>query len=360
MYTTWHCFVHKCAFSGNSKFTKLGILDLLTVTCIGAGAIIMLLAVLKTSKLRALVSSTNAYRWTWLMRLMVIFLLGYLVCIVLIVFGYDEPLLLLIGLVFLLGACFVYLVVFSAKRDVEQINESNALLAKTNEELKKTNLELDQFAYRTSHDLKAPITSLKGLIHVAALSDSPDEVAEIHKMMKDRLISLEYLIRDILDLSKNSRTDVQAVSVNIQVAIEQLVNNHAQGSTDKVQLTITGDKNLNVKIDLTRFRMVMSNLISNAKQYADHNKPNPFVKIDYWAEKGSVFVCVKDNGKGIEKEYLTKIFDMFFRVEENSQGSGLGLYIVKETTEKMGGTIDVISEKGAGSEFIVSFPTEAK
>jgi signal transduction histidine kinase len=338
----------------------LGILDLLTVSCIGAGAAIMLFAVLKTSKLRALVSSANAYRWTWLMRLMVIFLLGYIVSITLIVFGYDEPLLLLIGLVFLLGACFVYLVVFSAKSDVEEINNSNALLAKTNEELKKTNLELDQFAYRTSHDLKAPITSLKGLIHVAALSNSHEEITEIHKMMKERLVSLEYLIRDILDLSKNSRTDLQAVSANIQVAIEQLVNNHTQGANEKVQLIITGDRNLNVKIDITRFRMVMSNLISNAKQYADLSKPKSIVTIDYWAEKGSVFVCVKDNGKGIEKEYLKKIFDMFFRVEENSQGSGLGLYIVKETTEKMGGTIDVISEKGVGSEFIVSFPTEAK
>jgi signal transduction histidine kinase len=335
----------------------LGIFDALTVACIGVGAMIMFLAVLKTSKLRALVMSVNVKRWTWLTRFMVVFLLGYLVSIALIVFGYDEPLLLLIGLVFLLGACFVYLVVFSAKSDMEKINDSNALLAKTNEELKKINLELDQFAYRTSHDLKAPITSLKGLIHVASLSESHEEVAEIHKMMKERLVSLEYLIRDILDLSKNSRTDVQAVPVNIHETVEQLVKNHAQGNNDKVELTITGDQNLNVKIDATRFKMVMSNLITNSKQYADLRKQNPYVKIDYWAEKGSLFVCVKDNGKGIEKVYLKKIFDMFFRVEENSQGSGLGLYIVKETTQKMGGTIDVISEKGVGSEFIVSFPT---
>jgi signal transduction histidine kinase len=344
-----------------SRITQnVGIFDALTVACIGAGAIIMFLAVLKTSKLRKLVHSVSRKRWIWLERFMVIFLVGYIVSIGLILFGYDEPLLLIIGLVFLLGSCFVYLVVFSAKTDMQRINDSHTLLEVKNEELKKINLELDQFAYRTSHDLKAPITSLKGLIHIASLSDSQEEVTEIHRMMKERLTSLEYLIRDILDLSKNSRTDVQDVATNIYEVIQQLVSNYTHhGNSDKVQMTITGNAGLTVNIDRTRFKMVLSNLLSNSKQHADLNKQSPYVKIDYWHENDSLFVSVKDNGKGIAKEYLQRIFEMFFRAEENSRGSGLGLYIVKETTEKMGGTIDVISEKGVGSEFIVSFPTVA-
>jgi signal transduction histidine kinase len=334
----------------------VGIFDVLTIACMAAGAAIMFLAVLKTTKLRKLIVGVNVNRWLWLTRFMVIFLAGYLASIVLIVFGYVEPLLLLIGLVFLLGACFVYLVVFSAKSDMLKIHDSHTLLAQKNEELRKINLELDQFAYRTSHDLKAPITSLKGLIHVAALSESPDEVKEIHDMMKDRLTSLENMIRDILDLSKNSRTEVQLQSIRVHHAIEQLIGNQQNGDHDNVGFSITGDTDLTVMIDGSRFKMVLRNLISNAKHYADLTKPNPFVNVDYWKENESLFVAVKDNGKGIAKEYQKKIFDMFFRVEEASQGSGLGLYIVKETTEKMGGTIDVISEKGVGSEFIVSFP----
>jgi signal transduction histidine kinase len=336
----------------------VGIFDVLTITCMAAGAAIMFLAVLKTTTLRKLVAGVNINRWLWLTRFMVIFLAGYIASIVLIVFGYVEPLLLLIGLVFLLGACFVYLVVFSAKSDMMKINDSHVLLSQKNDELKKINLELDQFAYRTSHDLKAPITSLKGLIHVAALSQSPEEVREIHDMMKDRLTSLENMIRDILDLSKNSRTEVQLQAVKLHQTIEQLVGNQKHGDSDKVNFSITGDCDLSVMIDASRFKMVLRNLISNAKHYADLTKPNPFVNVDYWQENGALFVAVKDNGKGIAKEYQKKIFDMFFRVEEGSQGSGLGLYIVKETTEKMGGTIDVISEKGVGSEFIVSFPVK--
>src|SRR5687767_14885836 len=111
----------------------------------GIGALIMLLAVLKTSKLRKLVVGASVTRWVWLARLMVIFLIGYIVSIALIIFGYDEPLLLIIGLVFLLGSCFVYLVVFSAQSDMNKINDANALLGRKNEELKKINQELDQF-----------------------------------------------------------------------------------------------------------------------------------------------------------------------------------------------------------------------
>ncbi len=332
------------------------IFDILTVACIGTGAIIMCLAVLKTSRLRNLGAGVNIKGWTWLSRFMAIFLAGYLISITLIILGYEEPLLLLIGIVFLLGACFVFLVVSSAKSDLENIKVSNELLSKKNEELKKINKELDEFAYRTSHDLKAPVTSLKGLIHVAALSDSPDEIRKVHGMMKDRLTNLESMIRDILDLSKNSRTEMNLVTTDVYAVIQELVSHSRSHNEDGIAVTINGSRDMQVSIDLTRFKMVLRNLISNAIQYADLTKENPFVKIDYWSENGSLFVSVKDNGKGISKEYQKKVFDMFFRLEESSQGSGLGLYIVKETTEKMGGSIDVISEHGVGSEFVVSFP----
>ncbi|MFZ6009084.1 MAG: sensor histidine kinase, partial [Bacteroidota bacterium] len=108
--------------------------------------------------------------------------------------------------------------------------------------------------------------------------------------------------------------------------------------------------------DVTRFKIVLGNLISNARQYADWDKQNPFIKINYRKENGSLIVSVKDNGKGIQNDHLTKIFEMFFRIDNDAQGSGLGLYIVKEATEKMGGTIKVTSEKGVGSEFTISIP----
>jgi signal transduction histidine kinase len=339
----------------------LSVADLLTVICIGAGALIMMLSVLKTSKLRKLlVAGLNTVRWKWLARFMVIFLAGYIAAIFLIVFGYSEPLLLITGLVFLLGSFFVYLVVHSAKDDILKIHDANELLLKKNTELRKINLELDQFAYRTSHDLKAPITSLKGLIGVAELSTSHEEIKHCHHLMKDRLSNLEELIRDILDLSKNSRTEVDYVSVNIPDMIRQLIDSHSNETDGTINITVDGAPGFQASTDPTRFKMIVGNLLSNALHYADRKKTNPFIAIRYWSDNQFFHVAVKDNGVGIEPKYLERIFEMFFRVSENSIGSGLGLYIVKETAEKMNGSIKVTSERGKGSEFIVQFPLDRR
>src|SRR5688572_29419552 len=103
----------------------------------------MFLSVMKTTRLRKIIpAGASDVRWKWLARLMMIFLVGYLAVIVLIVLGYPEPLLVIAGLVFLLGSVFVYLVVYSAKDDIQSIHGSNELLQKKNTELRKINLEL--------------------------------------------------------------------------------------------------------------------------------------------------------------------------------------------------------------------------
>jgi signal transduction histidine kinase len=316
----------------------------------------MFLSVLKTSKLRKmLVEGVNNRRWTWLERLMVIFLVGYIAVIFLVLFGYQEPLLLVTGLVFLLGSFFVYVVVHSAKSDILKINDANELLVKKNNELRKINLELDQFAYRTSHDLKAPITSLKGLIQIAQLSESREEIMQCHEMMKDRLLNLEELIRDILDLSKNSRTEVDFVPTNISTVLQQLIHSHDH-SNGSISITTTGPEGLIVSTDPTRLKMIVGNLLSNAILYSDLGKDAPAIVITYSLDDAILRISVKDNGVGIDEKYHDKIFDMFFRLSETSIGSGLGLYIVRETTEKMNGTLEVKSKKGTGSEFIVRLP----
>lgn len=317
----------------------------------------MLLSVLKTAKLRKMiVAGVNTLRWKWLGRFMIIFFVGYVLAVFLILLGFPEPLLLITGLVFLLGSFFVYLVVHSAKDDIRRIFEANELLLRKNTELRKINLELDQFAYRTSHDLKAPVTSLKGLISVAELSSSREEISRCHEMMKERLHSLEELIRGILDLSKNARTEVDYVPVKIHDAIWRIIRNQLAEGNGSVEVSVEGAMDFQVHTDPTRLNMIIGNLLSNALHYADHAKPVPAVTISYWKGEDHFCISVKDNGVGIEDQYQQRIFDMFFRVSESSIGSGLGLYIVRESAEKLKGSVNVISERGKGSEFIVKLP----
>ncbi|NJR12468.1 HAMP domain-containing histidine kinase [bacterium] len=112
--------------------------------------------------------------------------------------------------------------------------------------------------------------------------------------------------------------------------------------------------------DTTRIEIVLNNLLSNAIKYADTNRPNPFVDVRVDTNDLGVTICVADNGEGIAPEYLPRIFEMFFRATNRSTGSGLGLYIVSEIVHKMGGTIEVDSKIGEGSNFVVTLPDLAK
>ena len=108
--------------------------------------------------------------------------------------------------------------------------------------------------------------------------------------------------------------------------------------------------------DSMRLKIVLSNLIDNSLKYRDEKKEKPFIRIEA-AERDDVkLIIVKDNGVGIDQAYLDKIFHMFFRASENSKGSGLGLYIVKETLGKINGSIQVESSLGSGTTFMVRIP----
>src|SRR5258707_10237539 len=108
--------------------------------------------------------------------------------------------------------------------------------------------------------------------------------------------------------------------------------------------------------DGARMRVVLSNLIANAIRYHDHRKDQKYIKIYHHITESSFSLHVEDNGQGIPPEIHTKVFDMFYRGNESSQGSGLGLYIVKETLDKLSGTIQLCSIPRQGSTFSISVP----
>jgi len=115
-------------------------------------------------------------------------------------------------------------------------------------------------------------------------------------------------------------------------------------------------KDLAVMNDGKRLRIVLSNLISNAIRYHDQRKENKYIKIYHHTSGSSFSLHIEDNGQGIAPEVHSKVFDMFYRGNESSLGSGLGLYIVKETLEKLSGTIQLSSTPKIGSTFSISVP----
>ena len=115
-------------------------------------------------------------------------------------------------------------------------------------------------------------------------------------------------------------------------------------------------ENIEIESDENRLKTVLLNLVSNAIRYQDNRKEDRYVRLRCQMNGKGYQIKVEDNGQGIDPAYHTKIFDMFFRANESSKGSGLGLYIVKETVSKMSGTIQLESAPGVGSTFTIKLP----
>ena len=240
-----------------------------------------------------------------------------------------------------------------------RLNYHNSLqLLDSNRMLKKTNEELDRFVYSTSHDLRAPLASVIGLLDLTAKSTNMLEKVKYEKLMLSRIKDLDRFISDITDYSRNNRVGIKRTNVRLKALAYEIWGSlkHAQGA-ERIAFSTSFDDEATLWTDMTRLKIVLTNLISNAIRYHDLRKEMQYINVGYQMVNESFVLQIEDNGLGIAEEYHKRIFDMFFRANETSNGSGLGLYIVKETVDKLSGTIDVKSSANIGSVFTIKLPT---
>ena len=179
-------------------------------------------------------------------------------------------------------------------------------------------------------------------------------------MMTDRVERLENFIKDIIDYSKNARTELRHEKVDFNALISEVTDNlkYFEGASSiefKNEVSIDQP----VLADKTRLSVVLNNLIANAIKYHDMRKEQRWIDVKVSDSMGEIKLVVSDNGTGIHKEHQQRIFEMFYRGTLQSTGSGLGLYIVKQAVEKMKGTITVQSEAGHGASFFITVPVTA-
>jgi signal transduction histidine kinase len=231
------------------------------------------------------------------------------------------------------------------------------------DELRKTNKELDSFVYSVSHNLRAPLLSVIGLLDVARRDTHPRDPIydEYFMMIQSSMSKLDETIKEILQYSGNARMEVDQKVIDFEVVIQEAIERlrYMEGF-DKVRIHVNVNMGQLFYSDPYRLSIIMSNLLSNAIKYRDREKQNQFVTIDVSHQGNHVLVTFQDNGIGIQKEYMGKIFNMFFRATEKSQGAGLGLYIVRETVSKLEGSIEARSEFGNGVSFTITLPAHKR
>ena len=249
----------------------------------------------------------------------------------------------------------------SIQSDITDRKANEAAIRQHNQQLEKTNQELDNFVYRVSHDLKAPISSAKGLINIARLEKEPFRIDECLRLIEDSMNKLDAFILDILDYSRNARMTIIPEKIDLKELIDDIFKNLEyipDSSRINRVVNISGEEP--IYSDQRRLNFIFNNLISNALRFCDRDKEQSEINIEVLIDRDKMIVKFQDNGIGIDEKHLGHIFDMFYRATEKQPGSGLGLYIVKEAVEKLKGTIEVESSLGVGTTFHIEIPNQSK
>ena len=224
-------------------------------------------------------------------------------------------------------------------------------------ELIQRNFELDSFVYRASHDLKAPLNSIMGLIEILRMETAETNILSYLELMDRSVTKLDSFIRDLTDFSRNERMEVETKEIDFAALVQECKDNlHFMKNASRIKLHTDIDTEDTFFSDPVRIRIVLNNLISNAVKYQDLEKEHSFAKIKISTSPTIAHITIEDNGLGIDREHHDKIFNMFFRASYQSFGTGLGMYIVKNAVQKVGGEITLESELGKGTIFRVEIP----
>lgn len=232
-------------------------------------------------------------------------------------------------------------------------------LEAANEQLNKTNSELDRFVYSVSHDISAPLKSIKGLVTLSRLDKDPEATQLYLNKIDASVQKLEGFIGEVLDHSRSSRKEIKIESIHLESAIHEILENLKYlENFNKISFYFDFQSQV-IRSDRFLLKVALSNLISNSikyqKRYFEHQ---PEIKIASQTSGGYVHISISDNGEGIADEYKDRVFEMFYRGTSNSSGSGLGLYIAREAIEKLHGSIKVNTTYGEGSVFTLLLPTQ--
>jgi signal transduction histidine kinase len=236
---------------------------------------------------------------------------------------------------------------------------ANEALRTQYEELIKINNELDTFVYSVSHNLRAPLMSVLGLVNLAKAEDDTRDnyFSEYFKMMETSIHKLDETLKEILDYSRNARQDLTLEQIDVKKSItDNLERMQYMPGSSQIVKDVVIDQQAPFYSDRYRISVIVNNLISNAIKYYDPEKENPYIRVFIQVNSESAVLEFEDNGIGIDEEYIAKVFDMFFRATQNNEGAGLGLYIVQEAVYKLKGTINIKSNIKEGTTFRIELP----
>jgi hypothetical protein len=247
-----------------------------------------------------------------------------------------------------------------AIEDVTERKLAEVQIKNVNANLAQKNRELAEFVHTVSHDLKSPLVTIGGMLGLLKEELQEERLVaagEFIATAEETVVGMRDMIDDLLKLSRIGTVAIDLQPVGLRQVAEEFVRKHAPELEDKgtaVSLELSEDQPT-VLADRNRLVEVLDNLMVNALKYACDG-PEPRITIGSETVGREVRLFVKDNGPGIGEEHHEKIFGLFQRLDENKEGTGVGLAIVKRIMEVHGGRVWVESAIGEGATFWLAFP----
>jgi signal transduction histidine kinase len=243
----------------------------------------------------------------------------------------------------------------------KRVQEKTQDLFDTNETLIQVNDELDNFVYRTSHDLRGPLVTLKGVCNVAMLDVKDDLAQDYLKRLDITAAKLNAILTRLLVVNQVNHVEIEASKINLEFVLDQTITSQKEkGVPARLNFEYQIDPKINLTSDIRLVKIVLENLIDNSvKFYNTSERITPFVKIVITkGNRGNIKIYVEDNGIGISTVDKDQIFHLFVRASERSETGGIGLYLTKLAAQRLGGGIKLLETSDKGSKFLVLLPED--
>lgn len=241
-----------------------------------------------------------------------------------------------------------------------EVDKATADLKVVNDSLKKVNEELDNFIYKTSHDIRGPLASLRGVCNVA-LMDVKDSIAlDYLRKLDTTAAKLNRILTRLLIINQINHATINPEPLSMESIVDDIILLESKkGLPARFAFNRDIQAGITFRSDEALIRIILENLIDNSvKFYNDSPRIDPYVIIKIWADDHQLNIHVIDNGLGLTESKPEKIFQMFSRASERSSTGGLGLYLIKQATLRLGGDVGLIKSREGLTEFIVILPHE--
>jgi signal transduction histidine kinase len=228
-------------------------------------------------------------------------------------------------------------------------------------QLTKANWVIGHFINSCSHSMRGPLKSILGLVNLLNTSTQrADETSNtlVLTLIESSVEKMEKMLDQLEHFLENSKRDV---TVRAVIDLKSVVNIVLKKFAAEIlhaglKIQVVVRQSAPIFSDVSRLRLILDHLLQNAITFCATNDNIPVLKIEITASDKSLSIIFTDNGTGIHQSHHLKVFDLFYRANEKSTGTGLGLYVVKEIVHKLGGVIKVTGRKGSGTIFTITIP----